>query len=470
MGRYRLGLEEQLEIDKLHDREVEANRTGEFDILYNNLQQQQTVKEAQAEEPIEESESDGGDAESNDAEGEPNEGSPESSDNAESQPKDEPDENAVAQEQFRNMHYSVATEDFDTVKEYAGKAAGAIGTAAEYAWSGAKYLTQLGLVYGPGIAKHLYKGVSYIFGKLAKLLIVSIVGVTKYMERRSKSLVSIKSDIAKLRQTIQLLRDQEADKNLSDVKYTNVKIINQLKISDKLNLVNNLDALEHFLQLSIRTIDQRIKDETGSIRHLTANAISGLLKSPTNLMHVKPINTELTKGTVTGYEPQSEFVVPYHYSKLLPGDAVFIAYMPKEDMEDLEDVTKAYNDAMMFFGVDTKSFKSIESIDYMTLDDLSRFLDKLDSLTDVCISHQTLYENVKRMKSMLKFSFKNYFHRLATAKDKVSLKNSLIEYIYLKLMFIDKIYLVAAMDIHDYSAKVLLAGLALAKDNIKKLS
>jgi hypothetical protein len=45
----------------------------------------------------------------------------------------------------------------------------------------------------------------------------------------------------------------------------------------------------------------------------------------------------------------------------------------------------------------------------------------------------------------------------------------LIEFIHIKTIVIDKVFILAAMDLHDYAAKVMVNALSYARDNVKRL-
>jgi len=83
--------------------------------------------------------------------------------------------------------------------------------------------------------------------------------------------------------------------------------------------------------------------------------------------------------------------------------------------------------------------------------------------------YKLLYETVAKKKKAIRYNFKSYFSNIIAADTKVSIGDSLLQYSYLKVVFADKVYLAAAIDLHDYSIKVLTNGIRLAKDNIKKL-
>jgi ribosomal protein S18 len=289
------------------------------------------------------------------------------------------------------------------------------------------------------------------------------------LNRRINSFKKLKEDITKLRAILTDIKSKEKQEDLINVKYDNKKVINTLKSSDSIDFANNVKALSLFTTNIIKRIDSSINNDIGSIKHLISQTTSNIIKNPINIMKPSIPTAGLSSGVLKGYETSDDLIDCFHSVEKLPGDIALIAHLPKNTINSLDETIKAYNSSSMFLGVNINSYKEIENIDYMNAASLEKYLDELDKLCGVCISHQTLYETIIKQKTGLRYNFKLYFNTLINSKNKVSMDNSLIEYVYLKSMFIDKVYLAAAMDVHDYSIKVINNSLSFIKSNIKKL-
>lgn len=486
MGRrLRIALEEELAIDKLRDAELAANKSGEDAILYDNLKKDKDAKDQAAaadsgggddfsgtgaddvsdgstdDDPVEDPPED----DTPDDDPEPEEEEPKDDDKDKPDPKDDPkaekpdkDAEEPAQEEYR--YFTYASEDFSS----------AVSSSASYFKAAVVALGVLGITYGPGIARHVYKGVTYAFSKLAKLLYVSTSSLTKYMTRRINSFQNLKADIATLQKALALVGDKDEQVDLTDHAFTNQKVINALKIRDSVDVMANIGVLQKFVGTLINDLGKQISNDNAAIKHIISYSQMGLQKPAAVLLATKPFSPNLVKGSVAGYAADDQYVESYKYNEPLPSDVVLLAMLPKEGLTELADFAKAYSSAGIVLGVDATTFKHVVSIDYMTNDTLAGFLAELDKLCDICIAHQSLYEAIKRDKAVMRFSFKQYFERIAHSTEKVSLKDSLVECVYLRTMYIDKVYLVAAMDVHDYSARIINYGLSYVRDNLNKLS
>lgn len=459
-----IALEEELEITKLLDAEEQANKTGEFDLLHNKVVNDKKSEEAKAssdEEPVADDTT--GIDENTDTD---SVDSPTGETDVATDTEDKP-----AQESFRELTYTnISLEEYgDYYSDSPSKFKQVVGKVGESLLSAAKYIGYLGITYTPIVASHVYKGVVFVMGKLVKLLLTGIVNTTKYLNRRINSFNSLKEDIGKLKKTVSEIKAKKEQVDLTDVKFTHKKTINALKISSSVDLIANTNLLSSFLNNTVKKIDTSISNDIGSIKHLIAQTTSNVVKNPLNVMKPSIPTSGLTSGILKGYEPSDELIDAYRSNETLPGDVVLILHLPNSNINSLDDTVKAYNGSSIFLGVNVATYHEIDSLDYMSVDSLEKFLDELDKLCDVCISHKSLYERVVKQKSGLRYNFKQYFNVLINSKSKVSIDNSLIEYVYLKSMFVDKVYLAAAMDIHDYTIKVINHSLSFVKNNIKKL-
>jgi hypothetical protein len=472
-----MALEAQLETEKLRDLEIQANQTGEYEVLFDNVKQLQTaalVKAQDGQETSTENEtvppvSD--DAAAGDISSVPGDKAQDEEMVPPANGEDEAktgesgsDGLSVGTEGLRDLSFSLEEWSTYDVVDTAVKSKGVIATAFGAAVSA---LTLIGVVYGPAVVKTLYKGVIYVFGKLANLLYTSIRTLSIYIERRVKSFNNLNASIASLEKAVDLL---ETSESLEGQTYSNQKIINSLKIGSSIDLAANISVLNSFVKQTILNLDKKIHNDNMAIGHIIASSKTGLGTTPSKLLAITPFINSMQPSEMEGFVNDKDTTVSFKHSTVLPSDVVLIAFLPKQELESLEDITKAYNGSKIFLGMEQASFKNIASIDYMTPEQLKLFLKELKNLCNTCILHEKFYNNVMQSKKHLKFGFKNYFTSLTKSSSKVTVKDSLVELVYLRSMFIDKVYLMGAIDVHDYCAKIISYGLSLVEAHVKKLS
>lgn len=480
--------EDMLEVEKYMLEKKQAASSSEYDLLYHNLKTDQEVEQYQKEnqesedmsssndepmegDPVEDDQIQDDDAEDTpeDEEGDKSkeddsEDEDSNEDAEESKPKDEPKEDDEDKDEVEIAKEAVSAASLLSSAKYVSS------RALDISKDAVSSLYSLGVTYTPIIAKNVFKGVVYSFDKLIRLSYRSFVLVDKYIERRKNSFDNINKNIEALRKAISVLKEKEEIQE-PNVKYTNTKVIDSLRIGESINLVENLDTLKSFLNTVVNKLDVAIRTDIKEARFLMANYGNRGFKLPDDFLVVKHRDMGMVQQDVEGFSYDNNLLTSYRYEETLPSNVSFIAHLPSTSLRDLESMATAYSKSKMFLGLNvSEAAKPVESIDYMNLEDMEVLLTKIEELCAICVAHQSLYENLKRTKTNVRFSIKNYFLSIAKSGNKVSLKDSLLEYVYLKFMFVDKVYLVASIDIHDYSAKVITNALSYVESNIKQLS
>lgn len=397
------------------------------------------------------------------------------------------EETKPAQEDLKNLYTFIDSnvalegEFFDSVKEHTGNAAGfvfdktkqGIGTAARFTFDKsvelAKYLGYLGITYGPIALKKMYKGLLYVLFNMVKGLFVSIIAINKFVDRRINSFKNINKRIDNLSSKLDELESQQNIRELSDDRFFhNTNIINKIKINDSVDLSANITVANTFLNKVIKELDSGINNELNMINRLITIYSLGNNNMPYNLMQVIALHLPYKQGIIKGYEVNEELMESHYYPDILPGDLVFITNLPKKDINDLDELKTSYKLSNMFFGLNTENYVAVEKINYMNVNELRGLLSNLKILIDTCKEHEKHFMNIKKQKLKLRYNFKRYYEHLVTSKEKVSIKDSMAEFIQLKSHLIDTVYLSAAMNINDYSVTLINGYLSYIEKNIKE--
>lgn len=369
---------------------------------------------------------------------------------------------------------SVATESIALEATW-GEAVRATGAAAGTIGAGVFQLAQKLVVFGidvtPGLMSKMYKGVAYVAGKTANLFAASVVQLDKYLERRAISYRGLNADLVKAIDTLDLLiSENKISEDYKELKYDTTKVINQLKIAESTDFTANAKALLGFLQGSMKTIGAGVNHEQEVIRNSIEMSRSGKIGNVLELLQIKYEASSLEPGSLKGFEYNHDYLLAQHERNILPGDVRFVLQTPKNDLQDLAAFSKAYHMSSIFLAVDPSSFKTVEAVDYMDAAKLREFLLNLQALAIAAAGQENFYNKLKDNKLSSRFLYKGYFQSLTGSKERVRLRDSMVEIVYLKNYYIDKVYLAAAIDIHDYTARVISAGLSFAKKNILALN
>ena len=359
---------------------------------------------------------------------------------------------------------------------HALRAGAAVGNLAVNA---AQYLTVIGVDLAHMAAPHIYRGVVYGFSKLGQGIAISVTAVSNYIERRVKSFNRLKSSIDSAIKTLDLIDNDVNEKPTPDPSdanaglgvYNSRNVIASIKIGQSLDIARNTQVMSVFLTRVINEINEGVKQDNEVISRLVAAAGQSAHVKKEMVLDVTIPFHELKEGAVPGYEDHSDnpHIQAYHAAQVLPGDAVLIGIFPKKGLASVDEYKKAYNDSQMFLGVYTGSIRPVDSMPYVDSAKLRTILVQLSALCDVAISHQQFYENIKSQKLKMRYAYKNYFQTLARSKTKVTLADSFVELVRMRNAFTDKVYIPAAIDIHDHTARYIDAVLRYVAKNIKSI-
>lgn len=461
-----LGLEEsqELEIDRLMDAEALAEKSQAYDVQYQQVKQDinNNAEDGDDEDVADDDAVDGDDSDENADGNEPDE---ESEPPVETQPDAE---EQAAMEELKATTYEplsdLSMEDWETVGYHAKNISSGL-------FDGLKFLTVFGFnittEYGAKLIKVLYKGVIWVLIKLAKSFFQGAIVTSKFIQRQLASYEHVKKQTEGLLQTLEGLEDPKEEKTGV---YSNSQVINQLKVGESVNFSENIRAYAKFMDKTISSLSQGVKNDIGMLQYLTTVAARQQVNIPSAILSLDARFSNVREHVIDGYEPKSEHLVSLVSYEAIPGDAVLIAQLPKAKLETIQDYTEAYNSSRIIYGMDMQHFHSVDSVNYMTKSELVAFVQSLSDLNEMIKQHEHFYNSVRIAKKKLKISFGNYIQGLTTSPQRVGVRESLADVIYLRTVFIDKVYLVAAIDTHDYAVRVISAGLSFAKENMKRLN
>lgn len=385
--------------------------------------------------------------------------------------KDEEEESIDEEDKSSEEDLDLKDEKIEDDSSYSDVSVESFNETKDFVIDSTKYLGMIGLQVTPKIFNSLYKGIIYLMIKLVRLLSFSISKLSKMITRQFSNFDRMEKDLIYTRKNIELIKKKtEEPLDLSTKLYTNKKVIDKIKIHDKVELLNNVKVLSAFVNEIIVNLDDRILKELHLLEYISSIAGKGIVKQPLDEMKVNKLSTNFTINVPAEYKSDIENTISYSYKSKLPGDILFITRLPTPAMRNLDSIVNAYTSSEMFFGIDTRNYQDINSINYMSLEELSSLVNELDNLCKLCLSHEQKFRNILSKNNSLKYNYKTYFSLLINSDKKVSIKDSLIQYYYLKYSFIDKVYISGCDSIYDYVISVITNVKEYIDDNLDQHS
>lgn len=377
-------------------------------------------------------------------------------------------------ESLRSEYYDrIILESFDD-------GASLLSKTGQYAWSGAKYLgsklfdatvalKELGVEYGPGVLSRLKKGVIYLFVKTTKLVLKTIVAVSDRVKRHFSSFSRSQKQVTELKERLNALIALETPLMYRTTYSADNAFISWLTANGKTDPVGSAVVMHEFMRETIGTIDKDVSFSIQSLKRLIELSAKPITGNPLAFLNIPPISGRYLKKTVEGHVKNPDLVDSYVYSGVLPDHILFVSVLPKQNLKTIEEITEAYRESSLFLTTDSRHPPSADKVDYMDLRKLHQFLDTLEAICRLGMDHAGFYQKIEKAAMSLKFGYRHYYQTLTQSPEQATVRSSLVEYVYLKQSFVSKVYLPAAMDIHDYTAAYLVRALRFAKENIDAL-
>lgn len=506
-----LGLDEDLKVAQVAAAKTLSSHSDDYDALYEKVKDKiEDDKETELKDAVDDTAGDSPGAEDTP----PAEPSPEATPEGESPKEPEAPESAdeeteadqvdaeaeppapqkdaegkqqsVATESLRNEYYDrqVVTEalglgGFGDSLVAGGNALGAVITVgggiardatvwlAGKAWDLGKFLGALGIQYSPAVWRGLKKTVSFLFLKSAKALLKTAITVGNFRKRFGMNYGKFKKQIHALRAALHDLQVQDIEAPVAGKTHT--KGVEWFIVGQQVGPVPSAQAVQHFLKDSIDQIDRGLSEQLLIVKKLIETTTRLLPNNLIQYFQVAPFEGSFLKKTLPGYVKDPALVQSFLYKDALPDRMTLIAQLPVRSLLEMDDISKAYQESNIFMGADPRPALMVDKVDYVDLKALAGYLDILEQICDLGLAHQAFYQKVEKQCSELKFGYRHYYQRLVETKDEATVRESLVEYVYLKQAFASRVYVPAAMDVHDFVTAYLVRGLRYAKANLVQL-
>lgn len=332
-------------------------------------------------------------------------------------------------------------------------------------------LKDLGVEYSPRMLAGMRKTVIYLYTKSVTTFLKSIIAAETYIKRNRYSFSKLKNEISKLRESIDAMEHRIGQAGGGELvfrtKFTEDSELQRwFAAGGAINPMRSATIVKKFLGDAILQLDRQIVSDLAGIQKLIELSEHKLSGDPLHFMQIPPFTGNFLKKQVAGYTGDTELIESYVYGVTLPDRILFMANLPRPGLRDLDSVAAAYHDSGVFLGVDKAQMPGEIKIDYMNLMEIRQFLEVLEGICDQALSHASLYERINKQNASLKFSYKSYYQKLVASAKEATIRDTLVEFVYLKQSFVTRTYLPAAMDVHDYVSAYLVRALRFAKDNV----
>lgn len=446
---------EELEVNKLQRLRDDAEQNGEFDVLYQGIKEDIEAKDT--------------DQSNEEGKEQPLEGEEDvSTDTSDATGIDEVDteEASVAAESFLRYHQESYTYSVSQEAQFNETYASTFGRyVGNKTLSGLDYLKNIGFEYGPVLIKHVFKGVLYALNKTVRAIVQGSVSMAKYVDKKIHSYENMQADLKKIRDTLELLDDKKIE-----TEFTKEVIINQLKIGNNFNFKESVQIAKTFFEAFFNGFEKNVRGNIAVTRNIVSSVIHEQAVQPTQVIVDRFNFNNFIRRNVDGYIPISDNVDTYAYQYVLPGDLIFIGWLPKHNLTDHESIVNALNSSKMMLGVNTQASAVKDGVKHLTLREIKDMVKTLEAICAYGIELEKSYRSVIKTRNSVRGILNVYMRFLLTSRDKISIRDSLADFIALKVAYMDRTHIAGSMYVNDYMVRIVSASLSYLKEAIKVYS
>lgn len=334
---------------------------------------------------------------------------------------------------------------------------------------GLVYLAEVGLEYGPVVAKHVVKGVAIALDHTFKAAVAGGKAIAAYVKKRMESFDRFKSRFEEFDKVLQTLEKTASDSN-KETMCKKDNLLREILSGSSSSPLDNLQIFNSFFSHTVDELKSGYVASASQLKMLIGKAMSSTVTPPAVYMHDKLALKGFVVKELSGYKPTEEGIVSYAYNKLLPGNVTMVVQIPSDKIKDGPTLVKLNQASKMLLGVDDKAKPPVVQTPYLSLQGLQKFSKTMLEIAETGIQQMKLYGDMDSARDKLEHSVKAYAKHLFDSKEDVTVENSMVDYVSAKFAFMDHTYLAGLMAVHSYTVQYLESALSFAKENAKVLA
>jgi hypothetical protein len=319
----------------------------------------------------------------------------------------------------------------------------------------AAFLKNIGVQYGEPLLKAIGKTALYAITMALKGFFYSTKALVKATDNSLNSYKKLYKRLIIIEETLALIEQSKIKDEKSPNFYQNKKVIFNISNQSEFKPFSTLKDYNVFLKDYVGLTTEKVQSDLTGIRILSSSLLSGKISKPEEIMQTNKASMGLIKGSVPGYQPNDDLLDVYHYSEPLPGHITLIAYLPKKDLTNSSDIYTSYHQSTFFYGYNLGQMKTPVKVPYLKLTEAKKLYQEVLDTTKQSEIILTQLKELKTVKDTVGLNLKGLLVRLTDKVNKTSLNSEIIQFISLKMYFIQKCYTRPMIEIDKQNRKIL---------------
>lgn len=323
-------------------------------------------------------------------------------------------------------------------------------------------LAKIGYEYGKTGLLHVAKGVFYALSQVGVGLAAGTKLLIRTIKKRMKSYDAFQSKLDKANDLYNVI-DKTALKKKEDYQdlYDDQLTIAMLKVGSSVQFTAHLKTLDGLIETYGKQVPRYVAGVVGSSKALMNAVMSGRV----DINSLKYVDRMKIQGFSEKAGDGETMVL--QYSKGLPGDKLFCIDVPNPSQSDYDLIKQAYRDSRAYLKIMAETV-SPDECRYLSYEEIPGYIDTLQRLINHGKEMERQLKTIEGYRKQLKPSFGSYIDYLTAEKRDITVRESMAEFVSLKVAFMDHVVIGSYLTLHDYNTSVLSAGMSYLKASISK--
>lgn len=286
----------------------------------------------------------------------------------------------------------------------------------------------------------------------------------RFVSTRERSYARYREKLDSAKKAYGVLK--EAGVRDEELNYERMDVISELKRADAFDVKEALDVMVEFNDAYARYSESftrvQLQRFASFVKHFVVER-----KTPVVL---EAGVSDVPEGFRRVAQDSDSGLDVYHYSKLLPGDRLFVLKLPQAHLEE-DALLEAYRQSEAVCALSERdSSVVVKSATYATLDECAKILEGIEALIAQGELTLKLLKALTKERSGLERFVKTYVAVVLERLHLVTVKDSGILYVARRLAFLDKIIYDALKTITEENTRVLSAAFRYLQDSMDALA
>jgi hypothetical protein len=292
-----------------------------------------------------------------------------------------------------------------------------------------------------------------------KAMVKGTLAITKFIKSRLESYQAYQS---KLNNAKKYLADLETDKiKEGGIEDKDHELVRRIKVDKTFDPIKGAETINAFMADYYGSLKENVLPFAKALEYLVSEALRDRIATPKLGKSGQDLFKGLTDYPLNDYKPESEELGVFQYAKTLPGDVLFMAFLP----DSREARPETFIGAKTFFGLNTRTADKEVTAAYLTKDELGRLLDALGKICEQGLQAQGVVRDIQKHREQIQKLLDSFDKKFFKEEVDEEVGKRVTSFVTPYLAFFDRICISGPVAVDEYAQRYLHASVEFFSHN-----